>query len=1134
MRRKHTSYRMLCLMVAVLLTLNNILGFDTYSVAESTSASGQAGNIADDGQGEEEGEPQESEDADPEETEKPVDYNEAVSPADLSVGDFLKKKTLISVKDADGYSIEYDGTVVTEYEEMSDENLGVLLQDNAIVVETSGSMVCIETMYKDRYVLTERVLRTFLKTGEDIVLGGDILLSEPLVLNDGGKYSIEMNGHVLSLTDESRSMGSVISLGGGTQLTLKDSSADNEGTISGGRSDKGGGICVDGSSKLYMTGGCVELNEGKEGGGIYVSSGSYAKLNDVIISQNNQSYKEEEEEADSGWHFVSWAYNKRDEKTPSESYGGGIHIADGGSCEMTGCKVESNISAQGGGISCLGSLNASDTEVSGNISSNRATSKGGGIYIYRSGDAVLENSIVSGNTSNQWGGGINNSGKLVMTGCTVDSNSTKNEGGGLYVCYKDSGAKTVCKDTVFKANTSHDGGGIYMEADTHDGFTSAFDKIECKDNVSYARGGGMYIGHGLNEIKLPNSTLENNQSSAGGGAIYTYSPLTLTDSTITLNNTNREGGGIYANYQGKKFALNITNSSITGNTAYDGMGGGIWMQDDQNTAYMNLGGGETVIYMNKSISKNDGKDMGCPNIGFSKFRKIRVAGEFEHDSKIGFSVKDATNKMVITRDYGEYNTKNPDTYFVYEGDNGYKMNTSDSVTEVQLLKKLTASAKGYTIEIKVKVTNDADDWDDAHIEYWAKKDHGVGEEFCKYSTPDMKKSIDHGGGEYREKVDCGDAFPSKINVYANFGGGWIHRGWGADVTVWINGVNCGVTHIERELWGNTAKKGQANNWITISGSRYPHPEETDIDQEREINLLDDASKVVSVTCVDQYGVKYESAGEGYFKMENLSFPEEDSFKCLDKRGNKWSFDSTKKDELHNSIYLLKIKSGSNVTPWVEIPISVRFRVPLKIKAVIGNDSTGYKQVYEGEGSQNDVITLKNIIPDAGYKIKRVKKDGVCDIQEAGDGKYNLTLFSQNVILTFETTTINYYIRYDRNAKDESTVTGQISDKQAGYNKDVKLTNKKFTSKKGYVFAGWNTEKDGSGTSYRASDIVRNLSSKQDEIVTLYAQWKDDEGNLVVASMFSHGKLGLMVGVVMLLVVMVVFGVRVSMKGRKEE
>lgn len=45
-------------------------------------------------------------------------------------------------------------------------------------------------------------------------------------------------------------------------------------------------------------------------------------------------------------------------------------------------------------------------------------------------------------------------------------------------------------------------------------------------------------------------------------------------------------------------------------------------------------------------------------------------------------------------------------------------------------------------------------------------------------------------------------------------------------------------------------------------------------------------------------------------------------------------------------------------------------------------------------------------------------------------------------------------------------------------------------RKGYSFVGWNTAKDGSGTSYAAGDTVK--LSELSAPVTLYAQWKKDE------------------------------------------
>ena len=50
-----------------------------------------------------------------------------------------------------------------------------------------------------------------------------------------------------------------------------------------------------------------------------------------------------------------------------------------------------------------------------------------------------------------------------------------------------------------------------------------------------------------------------------------------------------------------------------------------------------------------------------------------------------------------------------------------------------------------------------------------------------------------------------------------------------------------------------------------------------------------------------------------------------------------------------------------------------------------------------------------------------------------------------------------------------------------------LTANTFT-RTNYVFKGWNTAADGSGTHYDNEEEVRNLSNIDDDVVTLYAEW----------------------------------------------
>ena len=80
--------------------------------------------------------------------------------------------------------------------------------------------------------------------------------------------------------------------------------------------------------------------------------------------------------------------------------------------------------------------------------------------------------------------------------------------------------------------------------------------------------------------------------------------------------------------------------------------------------------------------------------------------------------------------------------------------------------------------------------------------------------------------------------------------------------------------------------------------------------------------------------------------------------------------------------------------------------------------------------------------------------------------------------------ITYTVHYDANA---AGVTGTTADSSHTYNVNKALTSNGF-SRTGYIFTGWNSEDDASGTDYTNGQIDKNLSDEQDAVVILYAQW----------------------------------------------
>ena len=96
-------------------------------------------------------------------------------------------------------------------------------------------------------------------------------------------------------------------------------------------------------------------------------------------------------------------------------------------------------------------------------------------------------------------------------------------------------------------------------------------------------------------------------------------------------------------------------------------------------------------------------------------------------------------------------------------------------------------------------------------------------------------------------------------------------------------------------------------------------------------------------------------------------------------------------------------------------------------------------------------------------------------KDCNGGTYNI----------YTTWTANKYkIHFDKNATDAN---GSMADMDMVYDVAKNLSENKF-SREGYTFQGWNTAKNGSGTSYDDKALVNNLTAAPNGTVTLYAQW----------------------------------------------
>lgn len=268
----------------------------------------------------------------------------------------------------------------------------------------------------------------------------------------------------------------------------------------------------------------------------------------------------------------------------------------------------------GGGIRSEGRLVLNRSTVTG----NHSTGAGGGIAV-ANGRFELNDSTVSANSAATYGGGLRLGGGAPITtairGSTITGNTSGNTGGGLDMRVIGDGLRqTIDRSTISNNSAGTSGGGI----NSTDSLTITNSTISGNTAAKYG-GGGIY--HGRGPLILQGTTVADNRADTygGGGGIATrYGSLELINSTVSGNRSasyNGGGGGIV--HFGGEGAVNLRYSTVSGNFAQTGYGGGINSQapvtlsNSQvtgNTAYNGAGGiyaaGVTLAIAYSSVSNN--------------------------------------------------------------------------------------------------------------------------------------------------------------------------------------------------------------------------------------------------------------------------------------------------------------------------------------------------------------------------------------------------------------------------------------------------------------------------------------------------------------------------------------------------
>lgn len=169
---------------------------------------------------------------------------------------------------------------------------------------------------------------------------------------------------------------------------------------------------------------------------------------------------------------------------------------------------------------------------------------GGGLT--NSGNAVLEETSISGNFALMSGAGVYNEGELTLRRSSVHLNGMGRghfpaiNGGGI--CNSGEGSLLIVDSNIHR-NVADNGGGIYLSG----GGRTQFDRSTVHANEA-GYGGGVFLEEGAqgNEPALivDTCTIARNHASHEGGGIWAGSPFNLVDSTIASNSAESAGGGV--------------------------------------------------------------------------------------------------------------------------------------------------------------------------------------------------------------------------------------------------------------------------------------------------------------------------------------------------------------------------------------------------------------------------------------------------------------------------------------------------------------------------------------------------------------------------------------------------------------
>ena len=265
-------------------------------------------------------------------------------------------------------------------------------------------------------------------------------------------------------------------------------------------------------------------------------------------------------------------------------------------------------SGRGGGIiSYADSLTIQDSVITGNFSA----SDGGGVFqdLTAGQTLTVQNTMITGNSAGGVGGGLfgamdDFSSQLSLVSSQITGNNASGNGGGVGIEITNYAGNISIQDSTFDGNfASYDGGGLWVHGyyiaagDVALGGELTISNTTFSSNEAGYAGGGLFL-YGERDF-LP-VTVDGGTSITGNAAYYEgggllfrnddgAASLTIRNATISANSVVYLGAGLAITFGSYGSEVLIENSQITGNTAADGVGGGLVLTDQAPTPGVPLG-----------------------------------------------------------------------------------------------------------------------------------------------------------------------------------------------------------------------------------------------------------------------------------------------------------------------------------------------------------------------------------------------------------------------------------------------------------------------------------------------------------------------------------------------------------------